>query len=124
MNNRLLNSQKIERHLKLWIYLLPVVGVIPAVWTLYRPQPNNESNLAEHRSEKKASRLSLNLVLIWLISYTSLSLGASNTTGIVAFRLLYANTILTTAYFVACIFLMSRLSHKSLSSTDKIDRVL
>ena len=116
MNNRLLRSPKIERHLKLWIYLLPVVGVVPAIWTLYKSHPNDGSNVVEHREQKKVSRLSLNLVLIWLISYSSLSLGAANTTGIIAFRLLFANTILTTAYFVACTVLMSRLSHKSLSS--------
>ena len=113
MNNRLLYSHKIERHLKLWIYLLPVVGIIPAVWTLYQLKKNNQTDLDEYREQKKASQLSIRLSLIWLISYSSLSLGAAGTADITSFRLLYANAIFTTIYFVTCTAMMIRLSSKS-----------
>lgn len=113
MNNRLLHPQKIERHLKLWIYLLPIVGIVPAVWTLYQLAKNNQADLEEYREQKKASQLSIKLALIWLVSYSSLSLGATNTADIISFRLLYANAIFTTLYFVTCTFMMIRLGSKS-----------
>ena len=110
MNNRLLLPQNVERHLKLWIYLLPIVGVIPAVWTLYR-QPKKP--IDSDREQKKASLLSIKLVLVWLISYASCSFGAASASEIMSFRLLYANAIITTAYFVTCTILMARLGGKS-----------
>ncbi|MGD1922099.1 MAG: hypothetical protein ACFCAD_26310 [Pleurocapsa sp.] len=113
MNNQLLHLQKVERHLKLWIYLLPVVGIIPAVWTLYRITKNKQTNLDEYREQKKASHLSFRLSLMWLISYSSLSLGAFSASEIMSFRLLYANAILTTAYFITCTVMMIRLGKKS-----------
>ena len=113
MNNQLLRPQNIERYLKLWIYLLPVVGIIPAVWTLYSPQKNNSNNLDEYREQKKASHLSIRLALVWLISYSSLSFGAASASEIISFRLLYTNAILTTAYFITCAVMMARLGNKS-----------
>ncbi len=113
MNNRLSHPQKIERHLKLWIYLLPVFGVFPSIWTLYRAPKSGLTDLAANREQKKASQLSLKLVLAWLISYSSLSLGAASASGIVSFRLLYANAIVTTVYFITCTIWMIRLGSKS-----------
>ena len=110
MNNRLFLPQNIERYLKLWIYLLPIVGIIPAVWTLYRLP---KKPIDEYREQKKASLLSIKLALIWLISYASLGLGAASTSEIISFRLLYANAIITTAYFVTCTVLMARLGGKN-----------
>jgi uncharacterized membrane protein YhdT len=123
MNNQLLHPQKIERHLKLWIYLLPIVGILPSIWTLYQPQTNHQANLAEDWEQKKVSRLSLNLVLIWLVSYCLLSFGATNVSERISFRLLYANAILTTAYFVTCIVLMSRLSHRTSPSVNQVKKL-
>ena len=111
MNNRLFLPQNLERHLKLWIYLLPIVGVIPAVWTLYR-QPKKQID-DEYREQKKASLMSIKLALIWFISYASLGLSAASASEIISFRLLYANAIVTTAYFVICTILMARLGTKS-----------
>ena len=113
MNNRLLRPQNIERHLKLWIYLLPVVGIIPAVWTLYKPQKTDSNNLDRDREQKKVAHLSIRLALVWLISYSSFFLGATNASEIMSFRLLYANAILTTAYFAICTVMMLRLGNKS-----------
>lgn len=129
MNNQYNYPNKTERHLRLWIYLLPIVGVIPAIWTLYLSSRDKEifsekkdplnihsSDLAArpNRERQKVSRLSVTLILAWLSSYSLLSFGAANASGIMSFRLLYTNAILTTGYFVACTVLMSRLSKKSL----------
>ncbi|VEP11695.1 conserved membrane hypothetical protein [Hyella patelloides LEGE 07179] len=92
---------KKTQKLKLWIYLLPVVGVIPSLWTLYRGQANSE--------QKKASRLSVVLLLLWLTPYVSLFIGAGQTSELLAFRLLYTNALLTTGYFLICLGLMFRL---------------
>lgn len=92
---------KKTQKLKLWIYLLPVVGVVPSLWTLYRGQANSE--------QKKASRLSVVLLLLWLTPYVSLFIGAGQTSELLAFRLLYTNALLTTGYFLICLGLMFRL---------------
>jgi hypothetical protein len=86
---------------QLLIYLLPVVGVLPALWTLYRTEASSE--------HKKTSRLSIILLLGWLITYISLLMGAGQTSDIIAFRLLYTNALLTTGYFLICLGLMFRL---------------
>lgn len=86
---------------QLLIYLLPVIGVLPALWTLYQTNANSE--------QKKASRLSIMLLLLWLIPYISLFLGTGQTSELTAFRLLYTNALLTTGYFVICLGLMFRL---------------
>jgi hypothetical protein len=110
MNHPYSHPIQTERHLKLWYYLLPVVGIIPAIKTLYLTKKDCQVDL----EKQKASRLSISLALIWLSSYSFLSLGAANSMGIMSFRLLYANTLLTTGYFVACTCLMFRLGKKSL----------
>lgn len=87
---------------QLWIYLLPVVGIIPSIWTLSR----NSSEL-EH---KKTSRLSLILTIAWLSTYLGLWLGVDQTPDVLSFRLLYTNALLTTSYFLICFGLMFRVS--------------
>lgn len=101
---------QIARHLKLWIYLLPVIGIIPALKTLYFTPDENKVD----PQQQKVSRLAISLVLVWLSSYTLLSLGATNTVGIISFRLLYTNALLTTGYFVGCTYFMLRLGNKNL----------
>ena len=129
MNNQHNRSNQTERHLKLWIYLLPVVGVIPAIWTLYLSKKDRETcregknslyiSKKTNHEQQKVSRLSVTLILAWLSSYSLLSLGAANTSGIMAFRFLYTNALLTTGYFVACTVLMFGLNKKSLPLGDR-----
>ncbi len=127
MSNHLDTKKQTEQHLQLWIYFLPVVGVIPAIWTISQSQDraiiaDSQNNPLKDSSELlqrlKASRLSLNLTLIWLCSYILFSYGAADGTEIIAFRFLYANAIVTTSYFVACTFLMTRLGKKRLFYAD------
>ena len=129
MSNHLSTSKQTEKYLQLWIYFLPVVGIVPALWTLYRIKNSNPIDLqnnpledyAELQQQQKASRQSVSLTLIWLCSYILLSCGAGSEAEIISFRFLYANAITTTGYFVACTFLMSRLGKKRLFSADKMN---
>jgi uncharacterized membrane protein YhdT len=119
-------TERYFQHFQLWIYFLPVVGIIPSIWTLLNlkdeaiadAQNNPLQNSAELLQQLKASRLSLNLTLLWLGSYALFSWGAADGAEIISFRLLYANAIITTSYFVACTFLMTRLGKKRLFSVD------
>lgn len=129
MSNQFYIQRKTEQHLQLWIYLLPIVGVIPAIWTLYRAKSAPPFSSAESmpnattllRQQQKISRLSIILILIWLSSYGLFSLGAGDASEIVSFRLLYANALITTGYFLTCTFLMSRLGKKSLFSRNEMN---
>jgi len=129
MNNQSSSSRNIEQYLKLWIYLLPVVGVIPAIWTLSRTKSNTvtkSENFALEdsailRQQQKASRLAINLMVIWLTSYALFSLGAANVSDIMSFRLLYTNAIITTGYFLTCTWLMSRLGKANLFDPEEMN---
>lgn len=120
MTDRSQTQTKTQQHLQLWIYLLPVVGVVPAIWTLYRTKNNLHNSWGDrpnhHASlrQQQLSRLSVNLGLAWLGSYALFTLSAGNTSEILSFRLLYANAIITTGYFVTCTYLMSRLGKKKI----------
>jgi Na+/melibiose symporter-like transporter len=126
MSNNSEPQKQTEQYFQLWIYFLPVVGIIPSIWTLLNlkdeviadTQNNPLQNSAELLQQLKASRLSLNLTLLWLGSYALFSWGAADGAEIASFRLLYANAIITTSYFVACTFLMTRLGKKRLFSVD------
>lgn len=127
MSNHLDTKKQTEQHLQLWIYFLPVVGVIPAIWTISQSQAqaiiaDSQNNPLKDSSkliqQLKASRLSLNLTLIWLASYLLFSYGAAEGTEIMAFRFLYVNAIVTTSSFVACTFLMTRLGKQRLFSAE------
>lgn len=112
MNNHNLVRERKERYLQLWIYLLPVVGIIPALWTLSRKQGSTQ--------QQKVSRLSISLLLTWAIAYILLFLGADRASELLAFRLLYINALLTTGYFLTCFWLIVNLkagkSHLSIFS--------
>ncbi|MGF1542712.1 MAG: hypothetical protein ACFCU5_20110 [Pleurocapsa sp.] len=112
MNNKYSTNFSRERYLKLWIYLIPIVGIIPATWTLSTKKGDLE--------QQKASRISMILMLVWLGSYCSLSLGAVRASEIIAFRLMYANVLLTTGYFLTCTWLMWRLAKGNLVTLPQI----
>ncbi|NJK57620.1 MAG: hypothetical protein HC939_17280 [Pleurocapsa sp. SU_5_0] len=129
MSNHSYTTKQTEQYLQLWIYFLPVVGVIPAIWTLSQSkqkkiadsQHNPLKDSAQLVQQLKASRLSLNLTLIWLCAYVLFSCGAADETQIIAFRFLYANAIVTTSYFVACTYFITRLGKRRLFSADQIN---
>ncbi|NEP03037.1 MAG: hypothetical protein F6K58_31190 [Symploca sp. SIO2E9] len=88
------------QQLYLYIYLVPVMGCFPALWTLYRRQGTREQQLV--------SRLSVTLAFIWLLSYTLLSAGMYDS-QLLILRLSFLNTILTSSYFLVSFGLMVRL---------------
>jgi hypothetical protein len=96
--------------LQIFIYLIPVIGFLPALWTLYRQQGSPE--------RRNASRLAVTLTLGWVLGYGLLSagshlLGEASTTSTLS--LLILSSLLTSGYFLANLWLMVRLwQHKSL----------
>ena len=96
----LLKEQQLVQ-LKLYIYLIPVLGFLPALWTLYRHKGSGK--------EQKVSRLSVALALSWLLGYALLWTGAWQTSDFLTLRLLFLNSLLTSGYFLLSFALMIRL---------------
>ncbi|MEM9215725.1 MAG: hypothetical protein AAGD25_15465 [Cyanobacteria bacterium P01_F01_bin.150] len=89
------------RRLTLFLYLVPVAGFFPAVWTLYR-------RLGD-RQQQSVSRLSVTLTMTWLLSYLVVNLGATTASPNMAFTLLIVSSLLTSGYFLVNIGLMLQL---------------
>lgn len=85
---------------QLLIYLIPVIGFFPSLWTLYRRQGSRE--------QLSASRLSITLAFTWFLGYLLLATGAE-TSDFFALRLLILNSFLTSGYFLVSIWLIFRL---------------
>ncbi len=96
-------------HLKLFFYLIPIIGFFPSLWTLYHH--GNQSKGAEGTGgvrELALSRLSVTLSGCWLLGYFLLGIGAES--EFFKLRFLMLNTLLTSGYFLVSIWLMFRLS--------------
>jgi hypothetical protein len=92
-------GETLER-LKLTIYLVPVFGVVPAIYSLWRRQGS--------RQELAVSRLVVTLALTWVVAYGVLSAGSHLSPGL-SLRLLVTNTLVTTGYTLTNLVLMIRL---------------
>ncbi len=95
-------NQDLQR-LLLFIYLIPVFGLLPATWTLARR--------GRHGQHRAVSRLVVTLGLTWGLSLALINTGLSLTesgsgTGL---SLLLLNSVLTSSYFVTLLWLMGRL---------------
>ncbi|MBI4782858.1 MAG: hypothetical protein HY785_16285 [Oscillatoriophycideae cyanobacterium NC_groundwater_1537_Pr4_S-0.65um_50_18] len=100
-----LKEENLKR-LQMFIYLVPVVGFFPALWTLYRGKGDREL--------LNASRLTITLAGGWLLGYLLLGAGAV-TFESVSLQMLILASLLTSGYFVINIVLMVRLwQHKAL----------
>jgi hypothetical protein len=108
-----LENQDLKR-LQLFVYLVPVIGFLPALWTLYRRQGTRE--------QQAVSRLSVTLALGWLLGYILLSAGAQ-TSEFWTLRLLFLNSLLTSGYFLVSIGLMVRLWQRKLPRLPGISRI-
>lgn len=108
-----LDNQELKR-LQLFVYLVPVIGFLPALWTLYRRQGARE--------QQAVSRLSVTLALGWLLGYILLSAGAQ-TSEFWTLRLLFLNSLLTSGYFLVSIGLMVRLWQGKLPRLPGISRI-
>jgi hypothetical protein len=116
MHSKYSIEERQNRGLKQWIYLLPIVGIIPAIWTLADSQSPTK--------QKQASRLSIGLFITWLSLYILLFLGADASPNILAFRLLYANALTTTGYFVTCLILIMVLNPQRSIYYGQIKKIL
>ena len=85
--------------LQVFVYLIPIIGFFPALWTLYRRQGTRE--------QQTASRLSVTLAFAWLLGYILLSAGGEFS-DFWTLRLLFMNTLLTSGYFAVSLGLMLR----------------
>lgn len=93
------DNRELEQ-LYLFIYLVPVIGCFPSLWTLYRRRGKLE--------QQALSRLSVSLAFIWLLSYTLLSTRLYDS-PLLILRLSFLNTIFTSGYFLVSFGLMVRL---------------
>jgi hypothetical protein len=92
------------KRLQMYLYLVPVFGPIPALWTLAHKQSDRE--------QRAVSRLAVTLALGWLLAYSLLATGAAQTSEILRFRLLFLDSLLTSGYILSCFGLMLRLWQK------------
>jgi hypothetical protein len=88
------------QHLQAFIYLIPVVGFFPALWTLYRRRGSQE--------QRAASRLAVMLAFGWLFGSVLLQAGAQATDSL-ALPLLITSSLLTSGYFLTNLWLMVQL---------------
>lgn len=87
--------------LKLILYLVPIFGVLPALWSLYFKQGS--------RREQTTSRTAVNLALAWLAVYVAAGAGSQMTTDVANMRFLVVSLLATTGYFITSLGLMVRL---------------
>lgn len=93
------------KHLQLFLYLIPIFGFFPSLWTLYHDSAASHEQL-------KVSRLSVTLAGSWMVGYLLLGMGAENL-DFLSLRLLMLNTFFTSGYFLVSTMLMIRLyQHK------------
>ncbi|MEA5601333.1 hypothetical protein [Nostoc sp. UHCC 0252] len=85
---------------QLLLYLIPVIGFFPSLWTLYRGQGSRE--------QLSVSRLSITLAFTWLLGYLLLNTGAA-TSDFFSLRLFILNSFLTSGYFLVSVWLILRL---------------
>ncbi|PSB04533.1 hypothetical protein [Merismopedia glauca] len=102
------------RRLRLFLYLVPVLGFFPALWTLYRGQRDEP--------EQAVSRVAVILAFGWLFGYTLLNAGAPES-DLWAIRLLITNSFLTSGYFLLSIWLMVRIWQRQTVELPSFNRL-
>jgi hypothetical protein len=91
--------------LETFLYLTPVIGLLPSMWAIYRCQRD--------KRQLAVCRLSILLAFSWLSVYLSLNVGADLSGASAAgFRLLFLNSLATSGYFLTSVWLMMLLWQK------------
>jgi hypothetical protein len=83
--------------IKLFLYLMPVFGMVPAIWTL--------NKAGSTRQERNLSRVAIKLALSWLGAYILLQTGAGASESL-QLPLLLTSSVVTSGYFVMNLWLM------------------
>jgi hypothetical protein len=94
--------------LETFFCLIPVIGLIPSLWTIYRQQSHAPEERLCNRKKLAVCRLSVLLALSWVTIYLSCNVGAdlSGTSTSIGLRLLFINSLTTSGYFVSSLWLM------------------
>lgn len=102
-SREILDNRAFKR-LWLFIYLVPVFGVVPVIWTLNRRQSD--------RQQREVSRVAATIAILWLLGTLTLTSGVAITNGENAqglgLSLLLVSSLWTSGYFVTNLWLMSR----------------
>jgi hypothetical protein len=101
-------------HLHNLLYLVPIFGAFPALWTLYHKSGN--------RQQRNLSRLALTLAVVWFASYLVLGLG-SEAAGAIKVPLLFTSTVISSAYFLGTLGLMAQLYRRRVVSQSRLRRL-
>lgn len=99
-----------QQRLRLFFYLIPVVGAIPALVCLYR-QSSSSPPLAHQRTQRQAlqvSRESVRLTGAWLLSMALCNVGGQLGESS-QLTVLLLSSVLTSGYFLANVWLMVQL---------------
>jgi len=105
--------QEIKR-LQLFLYLVPVVGFFPALWTLYYRRGTKQ--------QEDLSRVVVTLTLGWLFFYVLLGIGAETSESL-SLPLLLTSSLITSGYFLTNIWLMILLWQRKSVRLPIISRV-
>ncbi len=103
-----------SRHIKLFLYLLPVFGFFPALWTLYRRGGG--------RQERALSRLVIKVCLGWLVAYLLLGFGATASES-AQIPILITASLLTSGYFLVNFWMMVQLWQRKSIGLPIVGRV-
>ncbi|WP_299488659.1 hypothetical protein [Acaryochloris sp. IP29b_bin.137] len=107
------------KRLLLFIYLVPIFGVVPAIWTLNRRDSD--------RKQREVSRVAILVGLAWLLGTLGLTSGvavanAENAQGM-GISLLLFNSVLTSGYFLNNVWLMVRVWRRQSLNLPGLKRV-
>jgi hypothetical protein len=94
-----LDNQDLKR-LQLYVYLVPILGFLPALWTLYRRQGTVK--------QLHLSRLAILMALLWLSGATVLT-GVSQQSDFLQLPTLLVSSLWTSGYLLLNLGLMIRL---------------
>lgn len=103
----------------LFVYLIPVFGVVPAAWSLTRRQRD--------RKTRAVSRLAIALGLMWGLGILTLNTGfvfaSENGASGAGLSLLLFNSLFTSGYFVTMLWLMVRVWQRKAPEIPGISRL-
>ncbi|MCS6814974.1 MAG: hypothetical protein NZ772_15575 [Cyanobacteria bacterium] len=85
--------------LNYFLYLVPIFGVFPALWRLYRQQGSRE--------EQRLARLVIFMAFVWLAGTLLMQTSSQANEGM-RLPLLLMSSVLTSGYFVTNLWLMIR----------------